>query len=110
MTSSSPSSAFSRSAFAAARCPSLRWTSVERKTLASTTTRCTSDAPSSLARFVDGFHHVSGSVLDEAFPPPEGRAFGGNGDSTAADFPGDLVAGADVERVAYFLRYGRLSL
>src|SRR5215212_5660398 len=110
MTSSSPSSAFRSSAFAAARCASLRWTSVDRKTLASTTTRCTSDASSALAGFVDGFHDVGRAVLDEAFPSPERRAFGADRDAAAVDFPCDFVAGADVERVAYFLRHGRLSL
>src|SRR5258708_39778677 len=74
------------------------------------TARCTSDAPSSLPRFVDGFHHVGRAMLDEAFPPPESRAFGRHGDAAALNLPSDLVARPDIEHVPYFLRHSRLSL
>src|SRR6266705_1773488 len=72
--------------------------------------RCTSDAPSPFTCFVNGLHHVRRAVLDEAFPPPERRTFGCDRDAPAVDFPSELVAGTDVERVADFLRHGRLPL
>src|SRR6185369_1841147 len=43
-------------------------------------------------------------------PIAERGTFGRDGDSAAVDFPGELVAGADVEGIADFLRHGRLSL
>src|ERR1051326_2116631 len=110
MTATSPSSAFSRSALAAAPCFSLRSTKTERKTFASTTTRCMSDAPSSFASFVNGLHHVIRAVLDEAYPPPERWPLGRDLDTATFHLPHQFVAGFEVECVAYLFRYGGLAL
>src|SRR5205823_2713596 len=106
----SPSSAFSRGAFAASPCFSLRWTNTERKTFASATTRCTSDAPSAFAGLVNGLHHVSGSVFDEAFPLPERGTVGRNLDAAAVHLPRQSVARFEIERLAYLFRYCGLAL
>src|SRR5437763_3835519 len=110
MADSSPSAALRSSALAVSRCLSIRPVMKERRTFASTTTRCTSDAPSPFARFVNGFHHVARAVLHITFPSEERRPLGGDGDPSAADLPRELVAGREVERFAHFLRHGRLSL
>src|SRR6185436_11687310 len=98
------------SSSAASRCLAMRSTKKETRTFASTTTVRTSDASSGFPRFVHSLHRVVRAVLDEAFPPPESRSFSGDGDAPAVDLPRDLVAGANVEGVADFLRHGRLSL
>src|SRR5216684_8360911 len=107
---SSPSSAFASRAFAESRCLSFRWTMNERKTFASTATRCTSDASSALPCLFNDFHDVGRAFFDEAFPPVERRAVGGDGDFPAADLPRKFVSWPEVEGVADFLRDGRLSL
>src|SRR6185369_1248866 len=105
----SPSTAFSRSAFAAARCVSSRSTKKETRTFASITTLRTSDTSSALPRFRNRLYGVGGTVLEDSFPPEQARPFRGDRDFAAADLPGQPIAGADVERIADFFRNGRLA-
>src|ERR1043166_5860456 len=105
-----PSSASCSRARAASYCFACRPVRYDTKTLASTTTRCKSDAPSALARFGDCLHRVVGSTLHRARQRPQGGTFSADRDLAAAHFPPQFRAGGEVERFAHFLRDGRLSL
>ena len=86
--------------------PSRRSTKAERR--AETTEQILDAAEYLFSRH--GLYGVTGAVFDEAFPAPESGPFGGDRHATAVDLPRDLIAGADVERVADFLRDCRLAL
>src|SRR6266700_4126004 len=72
------------------------------------TIRYTSDARSALACFRDRLNRIVGPPFTEPGPAPQRGAFGRDGDTPAVELPRELVAGRQVERLAHFLRHGRL--
>ena len=68
------------------------------------------DATPAFAGFGDLCDDVAGAVRDEAFKVEQRGSLGGNGDSGSAEFPRELVAGCQRERIAHFFRDGCLTV